>query len=122
MEASIQLMQVIQEMRVEINRLEKENRALHMKLTSSSQMTASGSEKESEDEREEAEYGQSLGVLPGGIPTDATPAVQEQGTKHMWLFWAMLTFSSSSQMTDLLGYYNRFIIWYLQQWVSASSS
>uniref|UniRef100_A0A8C2N387 Predicted gene 45261 n=1 Tax=Cricetulus griseus TaxID=10029 RepID=A0A8C2N387_CRIGR len=79
MEASIQLMQVIQEMRVEINRLEKENRALRMKLTSSSQMTASGSEKESEDEREEAEYGQSLGVLPGGIPTDATPAVQEQG-------------------------------------------
>ncbi|XP_036028912.1 putative coiled-coil domain-containing protein 195 [Onychomys torridus] len=78
MEASIQLMQVIQEMRAEINRLQKENHALRVKLTSSSQ-TASGSERESEDKREEAVYGQSLGALPGGIPTGSTPAVQEQG-------------------------------------------
>ncbi|XP_052606564.1 putative coiled-coil domain-containing protein 195 [Peromyscus californicus insignis] len=78
MEASIQLLQVIQEMRAEINRLQKENHALRVKLTSNSQ-TASGSERESEDEREEAVYGQSPGALPGGIPTGSTPAVQEQG-------------------------------------------
>ncbi|XP_040608745.1 putative coiled-coil domain-containing protein 195 [Mesocricetus auratus] len=78
MEASIQLVQVIQEMRVEIDRLEKENHALRVKLTSISQ-TVSGSEKEPEDETEEAVYGQSPGVLSGGIHTDSTPAMQEQG-------------------------------------------
>ncbi|KAL1770516.1 hypothetical protein HispidOSU_000059 [Sigmodon hispidus] len=73
MEASIQLMQVIQEMRAEINRLEKENHTLRVKLTSVIQ-TASGSRRESEDD------GQSPEALPGGIPTDSTPAVQEQGS------------------------------------------
>lgn len=82
MEASIQPMQVIQEMRAEINRLEEENHALRVKLTSISQ-TASGSEKESGNEREEAEYGQTLGSLPHGVPNDSPPAVQEQGTEHM---------------------------------------
>lgn len=109
MEASIQLMQVIQEMRAEINRLQKENHALRVKLTSNSQ-TASGSERESEDEREEAVYGQSPGALPGGIPTGSTPAVQEQGTGACVVLRATLTFSSISQMTDLLGCYNKFII------------
>ncbi|CAH6791841.1 putative coiled-coil domain-containing protein 195 [Phodopus roborovskii] len=78
METSIQLMQVIQEMRLEINRLEKENQALRVKLTSISQ-TASGTERESEDERKEAVYRQSPGALPGGTPTDSTPTMQEQG-------------------------------------------
>lgn len=113
MEASIHLMQVIQEMRAEINRLEEENHALRVKLTSVSQ-TASGSEKESGDEREEAEYQQAPGALPHSVPTDSPAAVQEQGTEHMWLFWAMLMFSNISQMTDLLGCYNKFIVWHLQ--------
>lgn len=113
MEASIQLMQVIQEMRAKINRLEEENHTLRVKLTSVNHM-ASGSEKESRDEREEAEYGQTPGALPHGVPTDSPSAVQEQGTEHMRLFWAMLTFSSISQMTDLLGCYNKFIVWHLQ--------
>ncbi|KAL6052576.1 hypothetical protein STEG23_025326 [Scotinomys teguina] len=65
-------------MQAEINRLEKENHALRVKLASSSQ-TTSGSERESEDEREEAVYGHSQGALPGDIPTESTPAVQEQG-------------------------------------------
>ncbi|CAO2625165.1 Putative coiled-coil domain-containing protein 195 [Lemmus lemmus] len=78
MEASIQLMQVIQEMRAEINRLEEENYALRVKLTSVNQ-TALGSEKESGDERGEAEYGQTQGALPHGVPTDSPSAVQEQG-------------------------------------------
>ncbi|KAK7806738.1 hypothetical protein U0070_003917 [Myodes glareolus] len=78
MEASIHLMQVIQEMRAEINRLEEENHALRVKLTSVSQ-TASGSEKESGDEREEAEYQQAPGALPHSVPTDSPAAVQEQG-------------------------------------------
>lgn len=113
MEASIHLMQVIQEMRAEINRLEEENHALRVKLTSIGQ-TASGSEKESGDEREEAEYQQAPGALPHGVPTDSPAAVQEQGTEHMWLFWATLMFSNISQMTDLLGCYNKFIVWHLQ--------
>ncbi|XP_057617276.1 putative coiled-coil domain-containing protein 195 [Chionomys nivalis] len=78
MEASIQLMQVIQEMRAEINKLQEENHTLRVKLTSISQ-TASGSEKESGDEREEAEYGQTPGALPHGVPTDSPTALQEQG-------------------------------------------
>lgn len=113
MEASTQLMQVIQEMSAEINRLQEENHTLHVKLTSVSQ-TVSGSEKKSGDEREEAEYWQTPGALPHGVPIDSPSAVQEQGTKYMWLFWAMLTFSSISKVIDLLGCYNKFIIWHLQ--------
>ncbi|XP_031224856.1 putative coiled-coil domain-containing protein 195 [Mastomys coucha] len=64
-------------MRAEINRLENENHALRVKLTSRSQ-TASSSGRESEDEREEvAACDQSPGTLPGDIPTDSAPAVQE---------------------------------------------
>ncbi|XP_051010498.1 putative coiled-coil domain-containing protein 195 [Acomys russatus] len=74
MDPSIQLMQVIQEMRVEINRLEKENHALRVQLTSTSQ-PAPSSGRESEDEREEAASGPPPGTLPGGIPVDSTPAV-----------------------------------------------
>ncbi|XP_023498193.2 putative coiled-coil domain-containing protein 195 [Equus przewalskii] len=86
MEANIQLMRVIQEMRAEINKLEKENQALRMKLASSSQR-APGSGGESGDEREEEVTdldnlrkapGQSPAVLlHGGISTDSAPAMQE---------------------------------------------
>uniref|UniRef100_A0A9L0JJ99 Coiled-coil domain containing 195 n=1 Tax=Equus asinus TaxID=9793 RepID=A0A9L0JJ99_EQUAS len=77
MEANIQLMRVIQEMRAEINKLEKENQALQMKLASSSQR-APGSGGESGDEREEEAPGQSPAVLlHGGISTDSAPAMQE---------------------------------------------
>uniref|UniRef100_A0A8C6RZ23 Predicted gene 45261 n=1 Tax=Nannospalax galili TaxID=1026970 RepID=A0A8C6RZ23_NANGA len=75
MEANIQLMRVIREMRAEINALEKENHTLRVKLTSISQ-TASGSGGES-DEREEAVRGQSPATLPDSFPTDSTPAVRE---------------------------------------------
>lgn len=125
MEASIHLRRVIQEMRAEINRLEKENHALRVKLTSISQTTSS-SGRESEGEREEAVCDQSSGSLPGDRPMNSAPAVQEyQGTEHMWFFWATFTFSSLSQMTGLLGYSNNIIIWYLQcswSWVSLFSS
>nr|XP_034377912.1 putative coiled-coil domain-containing protein 195 [Arvicanthis niloticus] len=77
MEASIQLVRVIQEMRAEINRLEDENHALRVKLTSISQ-PASSSGRESEDEREEAAArDQSPRTVPGDIPIDSAPAVQE---------------------------------------------
>ncbi|XP_060158607.1 putative coiled-coil domain-containing protein 195 [Globicephala melas] len=85
MEANIQLMRVIQEMRAEINKLEKENQALRMKLTSSSQRTP-GSGGKSGDEKEEevtdfsklAEVpGQSPAALHGGISTGTAPAVRE---------------------------------------------
>ncbi|KAL2775199.1 putative coiled-coil domain-containing protein 195 [Daubentonia madagascariensis] len=74
---NIQLLGVIQEMRAEIHKLEKENHALRMKLTSSNQR-ASGSGGESGDEREEEAPGHSPATLPGAISTDsAAPAVQE---------------------------------------------
>ncbi|XP_032755652.1 putative coiled-coil domain-containing protein 195 [Rattus rattus] len=76
MEASIHLRRVIQEMWAEINRLEKENHALRVKLTSISQTTSS-SGRESEGEREEAVCGQSSGSLPGDRPMNSAPAVQE---------------------------------------------
>uniref|UniRef100_A0A8C6HDB4 Predicted gene 45261 n=1 Tax=Mus spicilegus TaxID=10103 RepID=A0A8C6HDB4_MUSSI len=77
MEASIQLVRVIQEMRAEINRLESENHALFERLTSVRQ-TASSSGRESEDEREEAAAcDQSLGTLSGDVPIESAPAVQE---------------------------------------------
>lgn len=89
MEANVQLVRVIQEMRAEINKLEKENQALRMKLTSSSQRTP-GSGGKSGDEKEEevtdlsklAEVpGQSPAALHGGVSTGTAPAVREhQGT------------------------------------------
>ncbi|XP_073925661.1 putative coiled-coil domain-containing protein 195 [Castor canadensis] len=75
METNIQLLRVIQEMQAEINKLEKENEALRMKLTSSSQR-ASGSGGESGDERE-ALCGQAPAGLHASVPTDSTPAMQE---------------------------------------------
>ena len=89
MEANIQLMRVIQGMRAEISKLEKENQALRTKLTSSSQKTP-GSGGKSGDEKEEevtdlgkfAEVpGQSPAALHGGVSTGTAPAVREhQGT------------------------------------------
>ncbi|XP_049744284.1 putative coiled-coil domain-containing protein 195 [Elephas maximus indicus] len=85
MEANIQLMQVIQETQAEINKLEKDNRALRMKLTSSNQRPL-GSEEESEDAREEeaTDLGnlgevpaQSSATLPGSISTVSAPASRE---------------------------------------------
>ncbi|XP_060223823.1 putative coiled-coil domain-containing protein 195 [Meriones unguiculatus] len=76
MDPSTRLTQIIQEMRVEINRLEKENHDLRVKLISISQ-TATSSGRESEDEMEEGACGQSPGTIHGGVPVDSTPAVQE---------------------------------------------
>ncbi|XP_060007539.1 putative coiled-coil domain-containing protein 195 [Lagenorhynchus albirostris] len=85
MEANVQLVRVIQEMRAEINKLEKENQALRMKLTSSSQRTP-GSGGKSGDEKEEevtdlsklAEVaGQSPAALHGGVSTGTAPAARE---------------------------------------------
>ncbi|KAM5229127.1 putative coiled-coil domain-containing protein 195 [Ctenodactylus gundi] len=76
MEGNRQLLRVIQEMQAEINKLEKENRALRIQLTSSNQKT-SGSGQES-DEGEEKACEQSSDTLQRGISSDATtPAVQE---------------------------------------------
>ncbi|KAK1336693.1 hypothetical protein QTO34_002727 [Cnephaeus nilssonii] len=86
MEANVQLMRVIQEMRAEINKLEKENQALRMKLTSSSQRTP-GSGGHSGDEREEevTDVGnlvkvpeQSPATLHNVISTDSEPDAQHQ--------------------------------------------
>uniref|UniRef100_A0A8C3WXC5 Coiled-coil domain containing 195 n=1 Tax=Catagonus wagneri TaxID=51154 RepID=A0A8C3WXC5_9CETA len=74
-EANIQLMRVIQEMRAEINKLEKENQALQMRLASSCQRTP-GSGEESGDEKEEEASGQPT-ALHGGVSTDSTPAMRE---------------------------------------------
>uniref|UniRef100_A0A8C0CCT4 Coiled-coil domain containing 195 n=1 Tax=Balaenoptera musculus TaxID=9771 RepID=A0A8C0CCT4_BALMU len=76
MEANIQLMRVIQEMRAEISKLEKENQALRTKLTSSSQRTP-GSGGKSGYEKEEEVPGQSPAALHGGVSTGTSPAVRE---------------------------------------------
>ncbi|XP_014386620.1 PREDICTED: uncharacterized protein LOC106724288 isoform X2 [Myotis brandtii] len=85
MEANVQLMRVIQEMRAEINKLEKENQALRMKLTSNSQRTP-GSGGHSGDEREEEVTdignlvkvpGQSPATLHNVISTDSEPDAQQ---------------------------------------------
>ncbi|CAD7686849.1 unnamed protein product [Nyctereutes procyonoides] len=85
MEANIQFMRIIQEMRAEINKLEKENQVLRMKLTSSSQRTP-GPSRESGDEREEEvtylgnlekASEKSPATLHGGASTGAAPAVHE---------------------------------------------
>ncbi|KAM5267083.1 putative coiled-coil domain-containing protein 195 isoform 1-T1 [Hipposideros larvatus] len=85
MEGNSQLLRVIQEMRAEINKLEKENQTLRMKLISSSQRTP-GSRGQSADAWEEEVSdpgklgkapGQSLATLHGGVSTESAPAVQE---------------------------------------------
>ncbi|XP_047399209.1 putative coiled-coil domain-containing protein 195 [Sciurus carolinensis] len=70
MEANTQLLRVLQEMRAEISKLEKENQALRMKLASG---RASGSGGESGDEREE----EACGPSPAELRADATPARPE---------------------------------------------
>ncbi|XP_030891486.1 putative coiled-coil domain-containing protein 195 [Leptonychotes weddellii] len=85
MEANIQFIGIIQEMQAQINKLEKENQVLRMKLTSSSQRTL-GPGGESGDEREEevTDLGnlkkaseKSPAILHGGVSIDAAPAVHE---------------------------------------------
>uniref|UniRef100_A0AC11C5D2 Coiled-coil domain containing 195 n=1 Tax=Ovis aries TaxID=9940 RepID=A0AC11C5D2_SHEEP len=76
MAANDHLMRVIQEMRAEIHKLEKENQALRMKLTLSSQRTP-GSGGESGDEKEEEVPGQSPAALHGGVASDSAPGVRE---------------------------------------------
>ncbi|KAF6361203.1 coiled-coil domain containing 195 [Rhinolophus ferrumequinum] len=85
MEANGQLLRVIQEMRAEIKKLEKENQALRMKLISNSQRTPeSGGQSADEWEEEVTDLGklgkapgQSLATLHGGISTESAPAIQE---------------------------------------------
>ncbi|KAM7247601.1 hypothetical protein CapIbe_001554 [Capra ibex] len=83
MAANDHLVRVIQEMRAEIHKLEKENQALRMKLTLSSQRTP-GSGGESGDEKEVTDLGnleevprQSPAALHGGVASDSAPGVRE---------------------------------------------
>uniref|UniRef100_A0A8C6FUY2 Coiled-coil domain containing 195 n=1 Tax=Moschus moschiferus TaxID=68415 RepID=A0A8C6FUY2_MOSMO len=76
MAANIHLMRVIQEMRKEIHKLEKENQALRMKLTLSSQRLP-GSGGESGDEKEEEVPGQSPAAVHGGVATASAPGARE---------------------------------------------
>uniref|UniRef100_A0A2K6LUW9 Coiled-coil domain containing 195 n=2 Tax=Rhinopithecus TaxID=542827 RepID=A0A2K6LUW9_RHIBE len=100
MEANIQLVRVIQEMRAEIHKLEKENQALRMKLTASSQK-ASGSGGESGDEREEEAPGQSPATLQGAVSPDAAPAVQEhQGNVMIVRRYSISSSVCSSAVND----------------------
>lgn len=105
MEVNVQLTRVIQEMQAEINKLEKENQALRMKLTSRSQRTP-GSGKQSGDEREgevteldnpDKAPGQSLATLHGSISTDSAPSMQEhQGKETPLLSWAVCILANTS--------------------------
>ncbi|PNI70570.1 CCDC195 isoform 1 [Pan troglodytes] len=100
MEADIQLMRLIQEMRAEIHKLEKENQALRMKLTASSQR-ASGSGRESGDKREEEAPGQSPATLQGAVSTDAAPAAQEhQGNVMIVRCYSISSSVCSSAVND----------------------
>uniref|UniRef100_A0A8C9QBJ3 Coiled-coil domain containing 195 n=1 Tax=Spermophilus dauricus TaxID=99837 RepID=A0A8C9QBJ3_SPEDA len=76
MESNTQLLRVIQELRAEISKLEKENQALRMKLASGSHRAA-GSGGDSGDEGEEEVHGPSSAAPRGDTPTDATPTTQE---------------------------------------------
>uniref|UniRef100_A0A8D2HPJ6 Coiled-coil domain containing 195 n=1 Tax=Urocitellus parryii TaxID=9999 RepID=A0A8D2HPJ6_UROPR len=76
MEANTQLLRVIQELRAEISKLEKENQALRMKLASGSHRAA-GSGGDSGDEGEEEVHGPSSAAPHGDTPTDATPTTLE---------------------------------------------
>uniref|UniRef100_A0A8D1ZBM9 Coiled-coil domain containing 195 n=1 Tax=Sus scrofa TaxID=9823 RepID=A0A8D1ZBM9_PIG len=75
MEENIPLTRVIQDMRAEINKLEKENQALRMKLAARSQRTPD-SGGESGDEKEEEVPGQPA-AFHEGVSTDSTPAMRE---------------------------------------------
>ncbi|KAM9249323.1 putative coiled-coil domain-containing protein 195 [Dugong dugon] len=85
MEANIKLMQVIQEMRTEINKLEKENQALRMKLTSSNQKTLGSGEESGDKQDEEATdignlgeaSAQSSAALPDSFSTVSAPTLPE---------------------------------------------
>ncbi|XP_053453577.1 putative coiled-coil domain-containing protein 195 [Nycticebus coucang] len=67
---NIQLL--IQDMRAEITKLQKENQALRTKLTSSSR-SPSGSGGESGEEREEEAPEHSPATVPGAVSTDSAP-------------------------------------------------
>lgn len=103
MEANVQLMRVIQDMRAEIDKLEKENRALRMKLPSSSQRTQGSGGPSGDGSKEEVAGAGDLGKVPGqppatlhsGISTDSAPDVREhQGKESPQLFWAVLIFAN----------------------------
>ncbi|XP_062058150.1 putative coiled-coil domain-containing protein 195 [Lepus europaeus] len=74
MEANIQFMRVFQAMRAEINKLEKENQALRMKLTLSAQRALSS--EETRDEQGEDETEQSPAALHHDVSPDAAGAMQ----------------------------------------------
>uniref|UniRef100_A0A287DF20 Coiled-coil domain containing 195 n=1 Tax=Ictidomys tridecemlineatus TaxID=43179 RepID=A0A287DF20_ICTTR len=76
MESNTQLLTVIQELRAEISKLEKENQALRMKLASGSHRAA-GSGGDSGDEGEEEVHGPSSAAPHGDTPTDAAPTTLE---------------------------------------------
>ncbi|XP_058157239.1 putative coiled-coil domain-containing protein 195 [Dasypus novemcinctus] len=85
MEANIQLTRVIQEMRAEVDRLEKENQALRVRLTARGQR-ASGWRGGAGDKREEEARdlgslekppGPSPSVLHRNVPTPSAPTEQE---------------------------------------------
>nr|XP_045003308.1 putative coiled-coil domain-containing protein 195 [Jaculus jaculus] len=95
MEANTQLMRIIQEMRAEINKLERENSALRVKLASVSQ-PAPGSGGQS-DGRKEAVRGSSPPALHGATSTDSTPAGQEHQDNVM----IVRRYSTSSSVHSL---------------------
>uniref|UniRef100_A0A8I5YL86 Coiled-coil domain containing 195 n=1 Tax=Pongo abelii TaxID=9601 RepID=A0A8I5YL86_PONAB len=99
MEANIQLVRVIQETQAEIHKLEKENQALRLKLTASSQR-ASGSGADSGDEREEEAPGQSPATLQGAVSTDAAPAAEHQGNVMMVRRYSISSSVCSSAAND----------------------
>uniref|UniRef100_A0A8B9XMZ6 Coiled-coil domain containing 195 n=1 Tax=Bos mutus grunniens TaxID=30521 RepID=A0A8B9XMZ6_BOSMU len=100
MAANIHLMRVIQEMQAEIHKLEKENQALRMKLTLSSQRTP-GSGGESGDKKEEEVPGQSPAALHGGVASDSAPGVREhQGNVMIVRRYSISSLIHSSTTSD----------------------
>lgn len=110
-------------MRAEINKLEKENQALRMKLAARSQRTPdSGGESGDEKEEEVADPSnledepRQPAAFHEGVSTDSTPAMREhQGTKCPKLFRAVPTFANISYMVGLLCLSHNCVIWYEQQ-------
>ena len=90
MDANVQLVRVIQEMRAKIHTLEKENQALRMQLTSNNQRSpGSGGQSEDGREEEDTDLGtqrkvprQPPATLHGGISTDTAPDVRENQGKE----------------------------------------
>lgn len=90
MDANVQLVRVIQEMRAKIHTLEKENQALRMRLTSNNQRSpGSGGQSEDGREEEDTDLGtqrkvprQPPATLHGGISTDTAPDVRENQGKE----------------------------------------